>query len=73
MQTIYTFHEKALNADKESEKNYYVSGCNELFHDGEDFTNYQNILADYQNAFNIRNEKINNLYREINIVKGLRV
>ncbi|MCL2860625.1 MAG: HD domain-containing protein [Oscillospiraceae bacterium] len=73
LQTIYDFHNKALNANKESDKSYYVSGCNELFSQGEDFTNYQNILADYQNTFNIRTNKINDLYTEINIVKGLRV
>jgi len=73
LQTIYDFHTKALNTNKESEKNYYVSGCNELFSQGEDFSSYQNILADYQNAFNTRTAKINDLYKEINVVKGLRV
>ena len=73
LQTIYKFHTNALNSNKESEKDYYVSGCNELFSEGEDFTNYQSILEDYQNAFDTRTTRINNLYTEINIVRGLKV
>jgi len=73
LQTIYTYHNKALNSVKESDKDYYISGCQALFEQGEDLTNYKNILSDYQNAFNVRTAKINDLYKEINIIKHLRV
>ena len=31
------------------------------------------ILEDYRNAYNVRHDKINNLYNEINVIKRLKI
>ena len=44
-----------------------------LFRDGETLENHMNIYNEYQNAYNARKTIIENLYKEIKIIKKLKV
>ena len=54
---------------------YYEEGINLLFQDEENINNwtkiYFSILTDYQNAIQIRENRIDKLYKEISIIKKL--
>ena len=70
---IRKYHEKYKKADKEKTKEYYMEGMKMLFQDGENIDNYESVLAEYQNALIVRNERIDALYNEIKIIKKLKV
>lgn len=44
-----------------------------LLRDGETIENYMNIYNEYQDAYNARKAIIDNLYKEIKIIKKLKV
>ena len=44
-----------------------------LFQEGESFENYAQILDEYKQALDIREDIIDKLYKEIKIIKKLRV
>ena len=44
-----------------------------LFRDGETLENYMDIYNEYQNAYNARKAIIEDLYKEIKIIKKLKV
>lgn len=50
---------------------YYEEGINLLLKDEENINNYFSILTDYQNAIQIRENRIDKLYKEISIIKKL--
>ncbi len=50
---------------------YYEEGINLLLQDEENINNYFSILTDYQNAIQIRENRIDKLYKEISIIKKL--
>ena len=60
-------------AKKEKDKNYYLEGMKVLLRDGETIENYMNIYNEYQGAYNARKAIIDNLYKEIKIIKKLKV
>ena len=70
---IESYREYMEKAKKEKDKNYYVEGMKVLLRDGETLENYINIYNEYQNAYNARKAIIDNLYKEIKIIKKLKV
>ena len=44
-----------------------------LFKDGEDFDNYQKVLDEYREAVILREDIKDKLYKEIKIIKKLRI
>lgn len=73
LETIKMYHEKYNLSMTDRDKYYFAENIKQLFSTGETIENYNNILEDYKNAYNIRNEKINNLYNEITIIKHLKI
>lgn len=69
LKTINKYYEKANSSSKEKDKQYYINGINELLVSGESIENYQTILADYSDAYAIRKSKIDDLYKEIKIIR----
>jgi len=51
---------------------YYVNGMNLLFKKEENIDNYKEVLLDYKKAVKAKTELIDNLYREIKILKKLK-
>ena len=60
-------------AKSQKNKNYYLEGMKVLFRDGETLENYMDIYNEYQNAYNARKAIIEDLYKEIKIIKKLKV
>lgn len=70
---IEKYEEKMLAAKKESEAEYYREYMRISFQQGENFENYKQVLSEYENALNIKNNLVDRLYKEIDIIKSLKV
>lgn len=70
---IEKFEEKTKTAKKESEVEYYREYMKILFQQGENYENYKQVLAEYENALSIKNSLVDSLYKEIDIIKSLKV
>lgn len=53
-------------------KDYYENGMKMLFARNENFDNYKDVLEDYRKAIDTKLELIDNLYKEIKIIKKLK-
>lgn len=70
---ITKYKEKMEKAKKEKDKNYYYEGIKMLLKNNETLENYLSIYGEYQNAYEKRKAIIDNLYKEIKIIKKLKV
>ena len=73
LQTIEKYEKKRDTAKKPSTKDYYTAGMKLLLEQGETLENYKQVLSEYENALVIRKDRIDKLYKEIKIIKKLRV
>ena len=64
---------KMKNASNQKKRDYYKEGMIMLFQAGENFQNYHQILKEYRNALFVREQRIDDLYNEIKIIKKLKV
>lgn len=70
---IEKYREKMENAKKEKDKSYYYEGMKMLLKNNETVDNYLSIYEEYKNAYEKRKAIIDNLYKEIKIIKKLKV
>ncbi len=70
---IEKYREKMENAKKEKDKNYYLEGMKMLLKNNETLENYRSICEEYKTAYTKRKAIIDNLYKEIKIIKKLKV
>lgn len=70
---IESYRQYMEKAKSPKNKNYYLEGMKVLLRDGETLENYMDIYNEYQNAYNARKAIIENLYKEIKIIKKLKV
>ena len=61
------------SSKKASMKDYYKAGMQLLLQQGENLNNYTQVLAEYENALVIRQDRIDKLYDEIKIIKKLKI
>ena len=61
------------NAPNEKKRNYFKEGMKLLFSEGENYDNYQTVLKEYETALKERQKIIDDLYKEIKIIKKLKV
>lgn len=73
LQTIEKYEKKRDTAKKTSTKDYYTAGMKLLLEQGETLENYKQVLSEYENALVIRKDRIDKLYKEIKIIKKLKV
>ncbi len=73
LKTIQKYEEKMINSKKDSSKEYYLTGMKLLLQSGETNDNYKQILTEYENALVIRKDRIDKLYKEIKIIKKLKI
>ena len=52
---------------------YYKEGIEMLFLTGEDFQNYHDFLGEYRQTLAQKEQRIDDLYNEIKIIKKLKV
>lgn len=70
---IMKYEEKMNKAKKEKDKNYYLEGMKMLMKNNETLENYMSFYEEYKQACNIRKEMVDTLYKEIKIIKKLKV
>ena len=70
-QKIEKYYDKMLNSKTEDKKNYFLEYMKIYFEKDENLDNFLQIYEDYKNAYNLRKEKIDNLYNEAKIIKKL--
>ncbi len=70
---IEKYKEKMDKAKKEKDKNYYYEGIKMLLKNNETIENYQSSYEEYKQAYETRKSIIDNLYKEIKIIKKLKV
>lgn len=73
LELIESYQKKADNSNKEKTKDYYHEGMRLLLQPEETIENYLQILKEYRQALKIREDIIDKLYKEIKIIKKLRV
>ena len=73
LEKIEKYDLKSQKAKKEKDKNYYIEGMKMLFENGENFENYQKVLSEYRTAVITRKDIKDKLYKEIRIIKKLRI
>lgn len=69
---IQKFDEKMQNAKKQSEIDYYKEYMILLFEQGENYENYNQVAKEYEYALNTKEELIEKLKKEIEIIKSLK-
>lgn len=70
---IEKYKEKMEKAKKEKDKNYYYEGIQMLLKNNETLENYLSFYEEYKQAYETRKTIIDNLYKEIKIIKKLKV
>ena len=73
LKSIEKYEKKMNSTQKASSKDYYRTGMQLLLQHGETFDNYKQVLAEYENALVIRQDRIDKLYEEIKIIKKLKI
>lgn len=70
---IKKYAEKMEKAKKDKDKNYYLDGMKMLMKNNETVENYMNIYEEYKKAYETRKTIIDNLYKEIKLIKKLKI
>lgn len=70
---IKKYGDKMNKAKREKDKNYYLEGMKMLMKNNETPENYMEIYEEYKHAYETRKAIIENLYKEIKIIKKLKV
>ena len=73
LEQIEKYNKKRENAKKPTDKDYYLSGMTMLLQSGETLDNYEQILSEYRDALALRKQRVNDLKKEIKIIKKLKV
>ena len=73
LKTVKKYEHKMNSSKKPQMQDYYKAGMQLLFQEGENAENYTQVLAEYENALVIRQDRIDKLYDEIKIIKKLKV
>lgn len=73
LEKIEKYDLKSQKAKKDKEVDYYREGMRMLFETGEDFDNYKQVLDEYRMAVITREDIKDKLYKEIGIIKKLRI
>ena len=70
---IDMYNEKMNSTLSPDKKEYFMAGIYQLLDSKENLENYKELLLEYENAYKIRQDKINDLYKEIDIIRHLKV
>lgn len=73
LEKIEKYDLKMKKATKQKDIDYYKEGMRMLFEDGENFDNYKQVLDEYRMAVITREDIKDKLYKEIKIIKKLRI
>ena len=71
--TANKYFEKMLESKNDEKREYFKQYTEIYLEKGETIDNFKEIESEYQHAYDIRKEKIDNLYNEMKIIKKLKV
>ena len=69
LEQMKSFEEKMNSATKSKDKDYYLAIINSLLSHGETLENFKQILEEYNQAYNLRKEQLQNLKIEFKKIK----
>ena len=69
---IQKFENKMNNAKKEQDKTYFKDYMRVLFEQGENFENYNQVLNEYESTLKQKEDLVERLKKEIEIIKTLK-
>lgn len=72
LETINKYFIKMENSKKEKDKKYFLEGIKLMLAQGETIENYTDILKEYNDALQAKQENVDKLYKEIKIIKKLK-
>ena len=70
---IEKLYNKYLSAKTEDKKNYFLEYMKLFFVENENVDNFHTIWNDYKSAYELRKNKIDSLYKEVKVIKKLKV
>lgn len=70
---IEKYRLKMESSKTEKKKNYYLEGMKVLLQEGETLENYKTIYDEYKIAYDKRKAMIDDLYKEVKIIKSLKI
>lgn len=73
LELIDSYNRKMEATNKQKKKDYYKEGMQLLFQNSENFINYTEVLEEYRTALVTRKKRIDDLYKEIKIIKKLKI
>ena len=73
LETINKYFVKMQNSKKDKDKEYFLEGIKLMLSEGETIDNFHQILKEYSDALKSKEETIDKLYKEIKIIKKLKV
>ena len=73
LELIKSYDKKMQATDRPKKKDYYHEGMRLLLQQGETDENYEDILAQFKDALELRTERVKDLNNEIKIIKKLKV
>lgn len=73
LQTVQKYHEKMLKSKTEDKKNYFLEYMKLYLNGDETVDNFEFVLQNYLDAYEIRKKKIDTLYDEVKVIKKLKV
>ena len=73
LKEVDKYHEKMLKAKSDKKKQYFLEGMKIFLTTEETPENYQEILNQYQKAYENRKKRIDKLFDEIKVIKKLKV
>lgn len=73
LEQVEKYYTKMKQAKTEKKRKYFYEYAKIYLQQNETLDNFQEIKQEYIKSYSIRKEKIDNLYKEINIIKKLKV
>jgi len=73
LEQIKKYARKKEATNRPTQKDYYTAGMKMMLQSGETLYNYEQILQEYKEALDVRNKRIADLYKEIRIIKRLKI
>lgn len=70
---IEKYYNKMVKSKSANKKNYYLEYMKIFLKENETVGNFHSVFENYKSAYEIRKQKIDNLYNEVKIIKKLKV
>ena len=73
LDNVFKYEKKMLSTKKPEKKDYYLTGMKLLLEQGETLDNFKSVYQEYKDALVTKKKAIDDLYKEIKIIKRLKI